>query len=658
MSLITLQDITLSFVRRDLFSHVGLQVETGERIGLVGPNGSGKTTLLKLIVGEAQADHGEIRIARGVRIGYLPQEFQEDLASPLLKSVADAAPGRLALRLRLRELEAAMAGASGAEEQARLGRELSELHLRAQALDTEFPTHEAEKILAGLGFSPSRFEDPLDILSGGWRTRALLARLLYQRPDILLLDEPTNHLDIPSIRWFEDYLKGFKGALVLISHDSDFLDRQVRRIVSFEPEGMRTYTGNYTAYRKAREEEERLLEAKARRQEQRIKEAQRFIDRFKAKASKARQAQSKIKLVKKMELVETARKEKTLRFSFPPVPGSGRDVLMLEGVEKTFGGTPLYRDVTLHVRRGERIAVIGSNGAGKTTLLRMVAGEFLPDRGRILQGQGVVLGYYAQHHTEMLTPEHTVVEAVHAVVPGEGFPFVRGVCGAFLFSGADVDKPVSVLSGGEKARVALARLLVNPGNLMVMDEPTNHLDIASAEALIEALDGYGGTLLFVSHNQAFIKRLATRIWDIREGRIDDYPGTLEAYYDHLERTPVEGRGQGAPGDRIREEAAPVASTKDRKEDKRLRAERRREIQEALSPLTRRVADLETRIEVLERRKRELETSLADPALFKDNERGVPLIKEYHRIGEEMPLLYAEWEGHQAMLEETRRQYGM
>ncbi|MCK5724912.1 MAG: ABC-F family ATP-binding cassette domain-containing protein, partial [Gammaproteobacteria bacterium] len=336
-------------------------------------------------------------------------------------------------------------------------------------------------------------------------------------PDLLLLDEPTNNLDIPSIRWLEQFLVDFKGAMILVSHDRDFLNRQIHRIVNFEPEGMIFYSGNYDFYLKAREERRKSLEATARKQEQKIKEAQKFIERFRAKASKARQAQSKIKLAKKIRLVETHRKEKTVRFSFPDVSRSGRDVLSIKGVSKGFDEKTLYERLTRTVLKGERIAVIGPNGCGKTTLLRMVAGEIKPDEGTIGLGHGVRMGYFAQHHSEMLDSQKTVIQEVYQVVPHATIGFVRGACSAFLFSGNDVDKTIAILSGGERARVALAKLLVKPGNFMVMDEPTNHLDISSSETLIDALKDYNGTLLFVSHNQSFINRLATKIWDIREG---------------------------------------------------------------------------------------------------------------------------------------------
>ena len=659
MSLINIIKVSLTFVDREIFSEIGFQVETGDRIGLVGPNGSGKTTLLRLLNGEVSPDKGEVRLTRGVRMGYLSQDVQETLSGPLLRSVLDAVPGRVELVRELAHTERALRDASGSETQSRLAESVAELHQKVSALDTHYPPHEAEKILMGLGFLTTDFDRPVATLSGGWKTRAALASLLYQRTDLLLLDEPTNHLDIPSVRWLEQFLQDFGGALVLVSHDREFLNRQVRRVVSFEPEGMRSYAGNYDFYLKAREEERKLLEAKARKQDQKVKEAQKFIDRFRSKATKARQAQSKLKLLKKIEMVETHKREKTVRFSFPEVSRSGRDVVSLRGIAKGFGGPPLYRNLDLTVLRGERVAIIGANGSGKTTLLRMIAGELEPDEGTVSLGHGVDMGYFAQHHSEMLNPANTILEEVYHIVPNQSLSFVRGVCGAFLFSGGDVDKPVSVLSGGERARVSLARLLVKPGNFMVMDEPTNHLDLSSSEVLIRALADYNGTLLFVSHNQSFVNTLATKIWDIRGGEVAEFPGNLNDYYRHLERMEAEA-GKAPSGRRAGDggEDDPGQKAASRKDQKRERAEQRRRVQDALKPLNAELERVETRIEELETRQGELEKVLADPDLFSDKERSVPLMKEYKKVREEQERLLVQWEKCQTKLEAARETLGV
>ena len=382
MSLVTIFKVSLTFIERQVFHEIGFQVEPGNRIGLVGPNGSGKTTLLRLIMGEISPDSGEVRVAKGIRTCYLPQDVQESLSGPLLQSVLDSVPGIVQLKNELINVEESLRVADHEEKQLRLSKRLAEIHQQLNHSESEFPNHDAEKILLGLGFDTSDFEKPVSSLSGGFRMRAALASRLFRKPDLLLLDEPTNHLDIPSVRWLEQFLHAFKGAMILVSHDRDFLNRQIRRIISFEPEGMRSYSGNYDFYLKAREEEKKGLEAKARHQEQKVKEAEKFIERFRSKASKARQAQSKIKLVKKMDVVQTHQKEKTVRFSFPEVSRSGRDVVSFRAMSKGFGERPLYRDVNLTLRRGEKVAIIGPNGCGKTTLLRMVEVKWNRMRGR------------------------------------------------------------------------------------------------------------------------------------------------------------------------------------------------------------------------------------------------------------------------------------
>ena len=652
MSLVNIANLSFTITGRELFHQINIQVDPGDRIGLVGPNGAGKTTLLRLLNGEVSPDSGEISIAKGIRIGYLPQDIYETLSGPLLQFLLDSIPSRKDLQREMEEVEHTLKDQLLQEDQSRKAARLAEIHQQLSDLDSLYPQHVAEKILVGLGFQRDDSSKPLSSFSGGWKMRAALASLLYQDPDMLLLDEPTNHLDFPSVRWLEEFLQGFRGAMILICHDKDFLNRQIRRTISFEPEGVRFYTGNYDLYLKTREEEKRVLEARARNQEQKVKEAERFIERFRSKASKARQAQSKIKLLKKMDLVKRQEKRKTINFSFPQVPRSGRDVLTVQGVSKSFGPKALYEDLLLRVMRGDRIAMIGPNGAGKTTLLRMIAGEIRPDEGQIILGHGVTLSYYAQHLSEMLDPRKTILEEVYAAIPHESVSFVRGICGAFLFSGEDVDKAIGVLSGGEKARVSLAKILVKPGNLMVMDEPTNHLDIVSSEILIDALGDYGGTLLFVSHNLSFVNRLATKIWDIRDGTIVEYPGTLSEYERRLSLEDEANAAEpiSTPG--------PSEPLQNRKTMRKEKAERRSVIATMLKPIQEKLAELEQRIDELETRKQELEKSLADPEVFKDKGKCVPLLNEYDQVRKKVDDLMARWEYQHLELEAARKDLGV
>lgn len=661
MSLVTIMKVSLNFFERQIFNKIGLQVNPGDRIGLVGRNGSGKTTLLRIIKGEIIPESGEVRIAKRSRIGYLPQDVHEAVSGPLLQSILESIPGRTELENRLKKAEHALRTESNKQNQSKLGEQIAAIHQEINRLDLEFPRHEAEKILLGLGFETADFERPISSLSGGWKMRAALATLLYQKPDLLLLDEPTNHLDIPSVRWLVEFLQNFKGAMILVSHDREFLNKQINRVVSFETEGMRSYKGDYDFYLKAREEEVKSLEARAKNQEQKIRDAKRFIERFRSKATKARQAQSKLKLVQKMELIETFQKEKTIHFSFPEVARSGKEVVFIEGLSKRFGENILYDDLNLRALRGERIAIIGPNGCGKTTLLKVVAGEIEADKGKISLGHKVSVAYFAQHHSDLLNPKKTVVEEVYQVVPNASIGFVRAVCGAFLFSGSDVDKAIGVLSGGERARVSLAKLLVNPGNFMLMDEPTNHLDIESSETLIDALKGYTGTLLFVSHNQSFVNRLATKIWDIRGQGIVEYQGNLNEYYEHLLKTDStfgerDVSNTREPGSSMVREEDGNHSNKNkgaRKREKKARAEKRQLIYDTLKPIQDRLEDLEEKISELEARQGEVEKILADPDIFGDKERSVPLLTEYKDIRKELDKLLFKWEKDQDRLESAK-----
>ena len=655
MSLVIISKLSVTFLAKNLFNEIGLQIEPGERIGLVGPNGSGKTTLLRLIVGEISPDTGEIKKKRGLRIGYLPQDVHTAFSGKILQSILDSIPGRKWLKDEIKTIEASLKNHTSKANQQKLAEKFAELHQEMHYLEGQFPMHEAEKILSGLGFRSEDFDAPAASLSEGWKMRTLLGSLLYQTPELLMLDEPTNHLDIPSVHWLDEFLQTFKGAIILVCHDRDFLNKQINRVISFEPEGLKSYSGNYDFYLKTREEEKTIRLQQARNQEQKIKEAERFINRFRYKASKARQAQSKIKLLKKIELIESYRPQKTIHFSFPTIPRSGKEVVTIKGVSKGFDKANVYTNLNLSVLRGERIAILGPNGAGKTTLLRMIAKELTPDHGEIIHGYKVTMAYFAQHHNDMLDPRKTIVEEVSLATPNETIGFVRTVCGAFLFSGDDVDKSISVLSGGEKARVSLAKLLIKPGNLMLMDEPTNHLDLISSEILIESLIEYKGTLIFVSHNQSFVNRLATKIWYIQGGEIEEYPGNLNEYYDHLERI-----AETSPEDSdIKQEQTVNSKDKiSRKAQKKEAAERRQMISDTLKPIQDKLLALEERISDLERRQKELETILSDPLVFEDTTKSPSFLSEYSEIREKVKELIARWEFAQEHLESAKRELGI
>ena len=642
MSLVTGIEVSVSFGERVLLDEASFAVHAGEKIGLIGPNGSGKTTLLRLLAGQRDTDGGELRWARGVRAGYLPQDIFELPGGTLVESIRAWIGGRDELGAALAAVEAELPTAESDDEALELAQRAADVHAAIDDFEVRYGRHKAEEILSGLGFPARTFDRPIDELSGGWKMRAALAGLLLLGPDLLLLDEPTNHLDVPSLSWFDDFLRRSRQALVLVSHDREFLNRQIGRVLTFEPEGLRSYPGDYESYRRQRAEEEENLELRARRQAAQRAETQKFIERFRYKASKARQVQSRVKLLEKEALIETRARRQTVRFRFPEVPRSGRDVVKLEDLKKAFGDKVIYRGLTRTIARGDRVAIIGVNGAGKTTLLKMIAGELAPDGGRIEFGANVAVAYYAQHHTELLARERTVIDEIWSLVPREPQTYVRSVLGSFLFSGDDVDKKIGVLSGGEKARVALARLLVVPSNLMLMDEPTNHLDLDSSERLVEALAGYGGTLIFVSHNRSFINQLATKVWDVGDGDVTEWTGNLDAYLYHLEQI---GRPMGGTP------AAPPASRP--ADSDRARRQREARAREALAartrPITTEIARLEERIALLETEKKEIEPQLADPAVHQDFARARPLYARFDELKDKLDELYARWEYQQELL---------
>jgi ATP-binding cassette subfamily F protein 3 len=606
-----------------------------DRIGLVGPNGTGKSTLLKILVGEVQADDGSIGFRRKTRVGYLPQELQSLASGTLVESVMSAVPGRDSIEQRLSSLAAQLEVASETSEQLELAEELACAHEEFDHFEAHFGKHRAEQILLGLGFRTADFSKATTAFSGGWRMRAALASLLLQDPELLLLDEPTNHLDVPTLAWFDGFLKRSRKALVLITHDREFLNRQISRVLSLEPEGLRSWTGNYEDYRRLRAEEYERLLAESEKQSQKRAQLTAFVNRFRAKASKAAQAQSKMKQLEKMETIELHQERDTVSFEFPKAPQSGREVVRFKGIDKSFGSNVIYRNLDAQVLRGQRIAVVGLNGAGKTTLLKLLAGELEPDGGSVALGHNVTMGYYAQHHADVLDRRRTILEELRTLVPDKSQGWVRAVLGAFLFSGDDVDKPIGVLSGGERARVALARLLLKPSNLLVMDEPTNHLDLESSEALIEALEGYEGTLMFVSHNRSFLNRLATHIWDVVDQKVVAFPGTLDEYFHHLELDAARKESGGAACVSV-----PAPAQKDRK---RLEAEARQARSRRIGPLKKEIAALEGKIAATELAQKHREAQLIVPEFAADFEKARPVMEAHREATDELEALLGRWE---------------
>ncbi|MGE0869115.1 MAG: ABC-F family ATP-binding cassette domain-containing protein [Kofleriaceae bacterium] len=672
MSLVVLDEVSLFFADRMIFDAASLRLGHGDRVGLIGPNGSGKTTLLKVIAGAQEIDDGKVTRANGVRIAWLPQDLTVAGGRTLIDMILSSVPGKTELDRRLADAEAALEAATsdGSDEATmlELAADIGELHERIDHFERWFGEHEALAILAGLGFASGDERRDIGELSGGWRMRGVLAGLLFQRPDVLLLDEPTNHLDMPSVAWFSDFLKKWTGCFVLISHDREFLNEQINRVVSLELEGVRSYPGNYEKYVEQRSEEETILAGKARNLARERERLTQFITRFRAQANKAKAVQSRVKFLEKMESVETYQKRQVMRFSFPPTERTVGEVVRVEQLRKAYGSHVVFPGVDLTVRRGEKIGIIGVNGAGKTTLLRMLAGEIPHDSGAIKVGNGIKLGYYAQHHADTLDLSSTIYEVVQRASPDTPPARVRSILGAFMFSGDDTDKPVKVLSGGEKARVALARLLVKPGNLLLMDEPTNHLDLESSESLAAALGTYDGTLVFVSHNRSLIRSLATRIWNVEDGRVETYPGTLDEYlYSMSQRrlaVAVEGSAadkrdpRGALTSRSAANAPAVDGARSRDDDKarkRREAEARNARNAKLSPLEKQVTQLEERIAALEAEQKVRSAELADPAVYEEAARRNKLLSDYQSAADKLEELNGRWERAMAELEAARSQ---
>ena len=654
MSYIIASELRLQFGGQVILDGASFAVHEQDRIGLVGPNGSGKSTLLKILHGQSRPDSGDLTFARRLRVGYLPQDVLELSGGTLLASVLASVPGRAELEARLADVETALEQEDEEEEQIALAQALADVHEELAHFEEQFSQHEAVRILRGLGFTAADDERPVQDLSGGWKMRAALAGLLFQRPDVLLLDEPTNHLDVPTIQWVDEFLRGFRHALVLISHDRTFLNRQINRVLSFEMEGLRNYPGNYDQYVRLREEELRVIEAQAAKQDRVRKNMERYIARFRVSARRSSQAQSRIKALDRMETFALPRRRKSLSFTFPSVERCGEVAIKATGLGKAFGDLVLYRDLAFHVFRGDRIAVIGVNGIGKTTLLRMLASELTPDAGEVEMGHHVNLGYYAQHHTEMLSPRNTALQEVLNAAPQVTEEFARSALGVMMFSGDEALKPVSVLSGGEKARVALAGLLASPRNVLLMDEPTNHLDLDSSEALAEALQRYPGTLVFVSHNQAFVDALATKVWDVSGGTLTEYQGNLAEYLDHIDRR----RRDAADVDRAG--APPSPAEQDRGGTARAGKTGRGATQpppadaRAMRRLGAEIDTLEARIEKLEAQQAEYERKLGTQEVYENQVLFQSVLKDFEAVRDDLERLMPRWERKQAELEALQR----
>ncbi|QOZ25624.1 ABC-F family ATP-binding cassette domain-containing protein [Bradyrhizobium sp. CCBAU 51753] len=537
--MIRLDNVSKQVGHQILFIEASAALQKGEKIGLVGPNGAGKTTLFRMISGQEIPDEGQVSVDRGISIGYFSQDVGEMSGRSAVAEVMDGAGPVSVVAAELRELEAAMADPGKADEMDDIIARYGEVQHRFEELDGYALDGRAREALSGLGFSQEMMDGDVGKLSGGWKMRVALARILLMRPDVMLLDEPSNHLDLESLIWLEQFLKGYEGALLMTSHDREFINRIINKVVEIDAGQLTTYSGDYEFYEQQRALSDKQQQAQFERQQAMLAKEIKFIERFKARASHAAQVQSRVKKLDKIERVEPPRRRQTVAFEFQPAPRSGEDVASLKNVHKAYGSKRIYDGLDFMIRRRERWCVMGVNGAGKSTLLKLVAGSAEPDDGSVAIGGSVKMGYFAQHAMDLLDGERTVFQSLEDAFPQAGQGSLRALAGCFGFSGDDVEKRCRVLSGGEKARLVMAKMLFDPPNFLVLDEPTNHLDLATKEMLINALSEFEGTMLFVSHDRHFLAALSNRVLELTPDGIHQYGG---GYTEYVART-----GQEAPG---------------------------------------------------------------------------------------------------------------
>ncbi len=542
--MISFSNINKQYGKQLIFVEASFQLNPGEKVGLVGPNGAGKTTLFRMVVGEEEADEGHVSLPKKMTIGYFRQDVEEMSGRSVIDE-AIAGSGRLGdLHHELEALQKALEDPARASEMDKILDRFGEVQEEYMHLDGYTLEANAREVLHGLGFQDDQIDGDVGALSGGWKMRVALARVLLGRPDVLLMDEPTNHLDLESIIWLEQFLKAYPGALLMTSHDREFMNRIVSKIAEIDAGEIITYTGDYDFYERECVIREANHQAAFARQQAMLAKEQRFIERFKTHAAKAAQVQSRIKQLDKIEKLEMPKKRQVVKFDFRVPPRSGDQVAMIENVHKAYGKRVIYQGLNLTIRRGERWAVMGRNGAGKTTLLKMIAGATTPDQGTVRLGASLTMGYFAQQSLDVLDPHLTIIDQLQNDFPNDSIGSLRSLIGAFQFSGDDAEKQIRALSGGEKSRLAMARMLYNPPNFLVLDEPTNHLDLATKEMLVGALKNFEGTMIFVSHDRAFLRGLGSRVLELggesgteREPRV--YPGTYVEY--------VQALGHEAPG---------------------------------------------------------------------------------------------------------------
>lgn len=647
--MVSIDRLTMQFGGRTLFAGFSHVIGPHDRIGLVGANGSGKSTFLKLLAGLAEPESGTISRARYVTVGYLPQEIiltsgkmLYDEAALAFDNILDLEEQLAASRERLSSFDP-----SSAEHQELL--EISgELQHKLEDLDSFRMKSKIERVLMGLGFSTRDFQCLTDEFSGGWQMRIALTKILLREPSLILLDEPTNHLDIESLQWLEEYLAGYNGSVVLVSHDRTFLDKLTRTTIALFNGALAVYSGNYTFYEREEQVRRTQTELALKQQQKEIKKTEEFIERFRYKATKARQVQSRIKQLEKIERIELPSHEDELRFHFPQPPPSGAVVLELRNVVKRYGENTIFNKLNLTIERGDRIAVVGINGAGKSTCARILAGVEPFDAGERVIGYNAIPAYFAQHQAEELDLRKEVLQTIDEIATGAVRMKLRTLLGSFLFHGDDVYKKVAILSGGEKSRLALAKMLLQPANFLIMDEPTNHLDMRSKRVLQEALEEYEGTYMIVSHDRSFLDPIVTKVYEFSPGTFKVYLGNVS---DYLEKKQAERAASARTGPQTKTDQLVE------KERKRLEAERRQALSKQLKPVREQLGKLEATISAAERRVTELEAMMADPEFYKVGDETKARTLEYNTLRSQLEQSYARWTELSESIEKIRHSAG-
>ena len=643
--MLQLDKITLYFGDRPLFDGISATINPGERIGLVGPNGAGKSTLLKIIAGEQEADSGSVNMSNSATVGYLPQDgVDPDPELTVYQEVEQAFSEILTLRDKQEQLQHQLDTLNPeSDKHEQTLNEFGQVQHQLENIGSYTLQADIERVLMGLGFNEKDFLRSTTEFSGGWLMRIALAKLLLRQPTYLLLDEPTNHLDIESLQWIESFLRNYDGTVIIVSHDRAFLDSVTKRTLALRRGNLDDYAGNFSFYEKKYAEEQELLKKQYENQQKERKQTQEFIDRFRYKATKAKQVQSRIKQLEKMEEIELDEEQSEISFSFPPAERSGQVVLKLRDLVKKYDDNTVFDGIDYEIERGDKIAVVGPNGAGKSTLIRILAGIEPITDGKKEVGYNVTPGYFAQHKAEELDPKNNALEEMRLAGSGENDTRLRTILGCFLFVGDDVFKKVGVLSGGEKSRVALAKMLLNSGNFLIFDEPTNHLDMQSKNILQQALQQYEGTLMIVSHDRDFLDPIVNKTLEVQPGYIKTWLGNVSYYLDKKREEREAENVEAVEQKSEKKKTSDPTEGMSRKEQRRFEAEKRNTLSRKVKPLKKRLQEFENDIEKLEKRKMEIEDLMADPGFYDDEDRVKEISLEYESVKGESAEKMEKWE---------------